>query len=588
MSLPDSAVANWNAAWDDKAGLWWQDGAGHTEAVAELKRVHSIPAAAARLLVAAEAKSLGRISTSKVLAAIAASQVVEEGPARGCFKWYAEESKPVDTDAAYLTGMSLIALRLTHFNDLSSGDQKTLTVMLGNLNVWFQRAVRNTAPNCASKCLGDMVCCWLLLEINGLDDDGTLHNTMTDAAHYLNRQHWGWGEHLSDTYSSLCLDALSMLLLLAQRLPRDVRFAFQQLFDKLLALEDQFDGPRVPAVRSNAFTSSPAHRNYREHVLAMGVRSASDMNVSPSAPRRDEIPPLGDRPVLGSVLANKRWHESVLGRHARGHDLRVPCFGESMAAARIEKDVRLGTITHFPIMPGTDYQDWGLSWQCFPVAVWKPEGDWGFMQWETRAGSRTRAHPAEDRQSALAGNALTQTVNPPIVGRTYCIQQGGDALILRLMPMVTSEWDSLHDRFRLIDSHAEILDLPIKPTLAPLMWQQRSLIYANRSINVQCVPLFEGARAESFKRDTFDGRHAHDWDVTIERPRLASMRCVPILWGISLNGQVHAAPRMTVVNDPTGAPRSLEERMIQIHWVWDTARWDVVIDPLAAEPLREV
>ncbi|CAN5553358.1 hypothetical protein BH10PLA1_BH10PLA1_07220 [soil metagenome] len=587
MPLPDSAIANWNAAWDDRVGLWWQDGGGHTDAVAALPRVHSLPSAAARLLLAAEAKALQQIRASMVLAAIASAQVVDEGPCRGCFRWYIEEPKPFDTDAAFLAGMSLIALRLTHFNDLSPADQKTLTVMLGNLNVWFQRAIKQPAANCASKCLGDLVCCWLLLEINGLDDDGTLHNTMTDAAHYLTRQHWGWGEHLSDTYSGLCLDALSMLLLLAQRLPRDVRFAFQQLFDKLLAIEDQFDGPRVPAVRSHAFTTHPTHRNYREGVLAMGVRSASDMHASPSV-RRDEIPPLGDRPALGSVLAGKRWHESVLGRHARGHDLRINCFGDTMAAARIEKDVRLGTMSHFPIMRGTDHRDWGLSWQCFPVAVAKPEGDWGFLQWETRAGQRTRAHPAEDKQSALAGNALTQTLNPPIIGQTYAIQQGGDTLILRLMPLVTSEWDSLHDRFRLIDSHAEIVDLAAKPTLAPLMWHQRSLIYADRSINIQCVPLFEGAKVESFKRDTFDGRHAHDWDVTLDRARLAGLRCVPILWGISLNGQVHAAPRMTIVNDPTGAPRTAEERMVQIHWVWDTARWDVVIDPLSPEPLREV
>ena len=40
----------------------------------------------------------------------------------------------------------------------------------------------------------------------------------------------------------------------------------------------------------------------------------------------------------------------------------------------------------------------------------------------------------------------------------FRIQQGGDVLCLRLMPMITGEWESLHDRLRLIHSNAEIVN----------------------------------------------------------------------------------------------------------------------------------
>jgi hypothetical protein len=245
-------------------------------------------------------------------------------------------------------------------------------------------------------------------------------------------------------------------------------------------------------------------------------------------------------------------------------------------------------MSRFPIMPCTDHQNWGLSWQSFPVAMWRPEGDWAYLQWETRAGSRIRAHPAEDKRTAYLGNSLAQMVNPAIVGQTFSLQQGGDILCLRLMPLISGEWDQLHDRLRLIDSHAEIVTKPDKKLAHDFVWSQRLMVYLERIVSVQCVPLMAGATTEPFKRETFDGHHALDWDVVLERERLAGLRCVPILWGFSLSGVIEDAPILTTLPDPTAIPRQAEERKLQVHWVWGTSRWDVIIDPLATEPLKEI
>lgn len=584
------SVEQWRAEWDGETALWWLQGPGHTAAVSTLPRVRPIPSAAARLVTAAEARLLDQLPVEKILTAIASAQVTDAGPHRGCIRWYQEETQPADTNAAFFTGLSLIALRQAHFDRLDRASQTLLTRILGHLLVWFERAVQHRAMHYPNKYLGDLVCCWLLMEINGVDDEEQrVQKAMLDAAHYWDHHHWGWGEHLSDTYAAICLDELSMLLLMSRHLPAEVRFAYQKLFDKLMTIEDEFDnGPRVPAIRSYAFTTSPSHRSYREGILPLGAPSVEELARPPQKPAGEDITRLSNRPPLGSLLHNRRWHETALARKPRGHDLRIPCFDGASAVARIEREIRLGSMTDFPIMPATDHATWGLSWQCFPVAMWRQQGDWGFLQWETRIGDRTRAHPAEEKHSAYLDNALSTHLTPPIVGRTYAVQQGGDLLVLRLMPMIASEWGQLHDRFRLIFGHADITDLPARPVANGLQWRQRLLEYPERIVSVQCLPLIAGVTGESFKRQTFDGHPAQDFDITLDRAKLAGLRCVPILWGISLNGPVNPPPMLTIVPDPADLPRQPEERILQLHWTWGKTRWDLAIDPLSADPLHEI
>src|SRR5262249_18400229 len=157
-------------------------------------------------LLAAEANLLDKIDSPRVLAALADAQEKQEGPTFGCFRWYYEEVRPVDTNAAFFTGLNLIALRLTHFKQLPPAAQESLNQILANLLPWFPRAVGHKGLNYPNKHLGDLVCCWLLMEINNVDDDGSMPAAMIEAAQYWAHHHWGWGEHLSDTYSAIILD----------------------------------------------------------------------------------------------------------------------------------------------------------------------------------------------------------------------------------------------------------------------------------------------------------------------------------------------------------------------------------------------
>ena len=100
---------------------------------------------------------------------------------------------------------------------------------------------------------------WILNEMHGKQehDDG-LKGILDQIADYSSNEHWGWGEHLSDTYGTLCATLISMLLLMSERLPADTRDAYRRLLAQLLTIQDLYGGKvTVPAIRSYMLQNLP-------------------------------------------------------------------------------------------------------------------------------------------------------------------------------------------------------------------------------------------------------------------------------------------------------------------------------------------
>jgi len=261
------AESPYRVDWDESVGLWRRSGSGHTIATRELREVHAGPTAADRLLAAGLDGQLADLPVGRVLAALESMQEVA-GPQTGCFRWYYEDREIRDTNAAFFIGLPLIALRAEFADELAAPDRVVLDRMLNRLRTWCDREAANPMPRYPNKYLGDLVCAWLLAEQCGVPAPAELPARMLDAARYWREQEWGWGEHMSDTYACVCLDELSMLLMLSKRLPPDVRTAYEQLRDELLRIDDLYaGGPRVPAIRSYAFRKAPTAVSYVDNAL---------------------------------------------------------------------------------------------------------------------------------------------------------------------------------------------------------------------------------------------------------------------------------------------------------------------------------
>ncbi len=527
-------------------GLWTQSSPGHTTPVAELPKVHSGPNASSRLIVAAQRGELQTFPTSEVLNALSGLQVRDGSHLHGACRWYAEEPHPIDTNASFFIALNLLVLSITFDRDLSPEQRKTVQVMLEAFRVWFQEEADEGKVHYPNKYLGDLVCLWLLHEQLGRSTD-PLQETMTRAAAYWKETHWGWGEHLSDIYSSILLDELSCLLLLADTLPPSLSSVYLELFHDLLNIEDAFEGgPRVPTIRSYALEQQCDHQSYRSKIAPIAPGDLPHHNPH-------QVTHLYRFPI-GQVLFERGWHALAGPPAKKEPTLRVPCVNGHEAYAVHEGAYRLGALSEFPVMQNTDHPTWGLSWQSMPVAFSSAEGDWGFLQWGTLEHGVERFHPARNKSSAYLHNALTDTVSPPTVGRTRSCGKGSSFLIERRMPQVSRDWQRCSDRFCLFGFRGSALEEACEHGWHRLVLRWES----DLCLTVYLHPL----ESHALPQLTRDGETL-TWSLTWDEEACTRFNQLACLWALHLGSTVHSAPDL---HRETGWYRTPHFMAGEAHW----------------------
>lgn len=555
---------NWQERYNSEIGLWASDGPGHTIQTKNLDTVHAGPNAASRLLAAAQVDALNEMNVVDVLSALKNMQWTGDDGKRGCMKWYWEEDQPYDTNAAFFTGLSLIVIHKCYHDRLDSDSQKILHDILTELMVWFDHAIEHATIHYPNKYLGDLVCGWLLLEIlDRVETDTHITEHMHRAANYWLDEGWGWGEHLSDIYTGVCLNELSVLLLLADQLPQDLHKRYTDLMANLLSIEDAYDGgPRVPALRSYAFQEPRSHTNYRDRVKPW-----------------DETPTnYGNSPDLGNLLYGLGWHEKMPPRTTQQQNPITPCFDGTIAKAHITPDTRIGSVSRFPVMPSAEHPTWGLSWQCFPIALSRGGTDWGYLQWEIEENDTPRAHPANGGPMAHIPKSLTQATTAPLTGQTYAIQRNGNLLVLRLMRVIPTAWDALTDRFRIIGQTGT------HTTVQNNNWSTLKLTYPERTVCVHHLTLADDEPPQ-ITENPFNGI---DWSYNYLSNSDKTVRLAAALWAFSLEDNFETEPDLKVVTHGAPKARTAEESVRELIWPWPDTTWHVRIDPLATEPLIEI
>lgn len=547
---------------DHASGLWVSPCPGHTHAVAHLSAVRSGVAAAYRLVVAAQLDQLDQLPVVPVLAALRRLQWLDGSRLHGCFRWYMEEERPVDTNAAFFIGLNLAALAFRYRARLDVGSAALLDAMLADLRHWFAREVETEALYYPSKQLGDLVCAWLLHEQADDEGDEPLVRAFGRAADYWLETGWGWGEHMSDEYSLVLLDELSALLLFSRRLPGSVRVKIRRLFDGLLALEDAFEGgPRVPAVRSYDFLRRADRPGYRDLV----------------APWTDGRPRAGGAPhvALGHLFHELGWHRLAPPRRPRPAMLDTRCHGGALARSWITPGARLGSLSRFPLIAGAERASWGLSWQSMPLAFASGDKGWGFLRWHTREGGLDRYHPARDRDRAYLHNALTDAVSPPLVGRTDSLQHGPDALVLRRIPTLSLQWETLEDELVLLGGEFSLVREENGPSGSRLL-----LRAGDSMVTVLFFPLSGGARTTWRERPDESA-----WSAAWPLPPLRDGGGVAAVWMICWGREVALPSGPAPCRAPVPAPRDESELPWTLRWPRSDGHVLVRIDPRGDQPL---
>jgi len=413
--------------WQEDLGLWGRNPQIRTQAW--------------MLAAAALDGVLDKIDTTRVLQNLRIAQE-KHGPYRGCFWWEWSDQKIIDTNSGFFTTLGLLTLLHTGYDQLNQEQRELLHELLSEARYWFERETKDLERHLRypNKCLGDVVCMWLLAEHFGTPTPEQ-QQIVDRALAYYRESNWGWGEHMSDIYARVLQDELVALYMWGRSLSPAQKQAVWDLFLELVAIDDIFDGgPRVPVIRSYSATRSPSpvhYTPYRELLVPWEQNS-----------------PRGSHQPLRAAAHAKNIPASLPEKPKPPRYPEILCYGGARALATRTNEWRLGAMTWCPIMEGIDHRSWGLSWQSMPVAYWRTEGDWGFLQWESVVDGTPRTHP-QPYSSSFGGTPKSLADSEPgMVGRTYAVRREDGFVVLRRCAR-SPQWTSFKDRFRLINTLAE-------------------------------------------------------------------------------------------------------------------------------------
>lgn len=440
------AEASRGVAIDD--GLVRYDRPGHTRQVAHLPYCHegrySAGYYALETLLGHLGKSVswpvqGRAERGmQTLRALASLQIRDAGSEHyGAFRWYAEEKKVQDSNAAFFILMPLVSLRLRAPEAVPEEHSAVIDEMLRHAAVWFERECREPELYYPNKTMSDGA---MLLAVAHLLEDRERLQTACDYFErwesYTARRGWGWGENMSLVYQGVMLNALEiaepLLRLITSELAERLNGHRQRLLD-LLRFHDGREF--VPAIRSYNFGGEVRRQSLAW--LIAGVTGTDEL--------ADSVFHVNDFPTL--LLFEKEFRRKGTLETSEGGNREISASGENCAPRVREERVfdgvcayswigrrtRLGSLNDFPVIPGSyQHETWGLGWQSFPLSAAAENGQVSYARWYVDDGETVRTHPAESYKTAyLMPSLFGQRPYPDV--RTHAAQSGHALLALRVL-----------------------------------------------------------------------------------------------------------------------------------------------------------
>lgn len=521
--------------WNPDLGLWGKKSPGHTHPVKDCAVVHSGVESAVKLLALVQMGELDEDLLRRAVEGLLELQV-KEGKKVGCFRWYAEESEPVDTNAAFFIILALQLLYLAYPDRIPAALKDQLRSAFERANSHFMDEIAAAGYLYPNKYLGDLVCAWLGYEILETPAPASLTTHFEKALRYWKETHWGWGEHLSDVYCSVLLTEFSALLIFAKKLPTSLRQFSFELAQQLCWIDDLYgSSPRVPQIRCYHFEYAPKRLTFRDQVAPWKEPITHEWLDKRAVQRYILLP-------FGPLFFAKGWTKLFPETPLPAGEQTLPAGLNADAYSWIYPDLTVGALTRWPIVEGAEHQGWGLSWQTFPVAFWHPEGDWGFMRFTVRKGQTLKAHPAIEKATGYLMNALGPG-EPPPVGKTLTHPMDRCFVILRTLPLSSGEiWDEVTDGFWLIDPSFQTVE-PIQQS--PSTWVTLKLTYNGHALYLhhfadegQPSPVLDATQPNSLKW-TVSHALAKDspsqfknlWAITLDHQNISAEQ----VKGISLN-----------------------------------------------------
>jgi hypothetical protein len=379
-----------------------------------------------------------------------------DSPTYGCLKWYREDPAIGDTNASFFICLPLALAWLNHRDQLSDDEAEALRAIFAAVAPWFRHMADSPSLFYPNKCLGDVA---MLLVTGTILDDATLQQEARAFCRryldYIERRGTGWGEDHSPVYTRVIAEMGLLIMLLEQR--GELYDRTRAMIDALVAWAAFHDGlDAVPSIRGYNFTC--------DLEVPWGLREL----MAGAAPK-DPNAPL-------AVLARATGYSYTPAPQPLPRSRRQRTFDDHWSVSHIREHARLGTLSHYPIMPNTTMHDaWGLAWQSKPASLIVNGQDYGVLEWATVDDEGTpRQHEAAGTIWDYASRHLFKRVSfhPEVIFAAH--QHEGAAIIFREVHRLHSPTVRLEDRWRLARGGGRVLiagqEWDGTPTEAPADW----------------------------------------------------------------------------------------------------------------------
>lgn len=388
------------------------------------------------------------IDGEKVLSEIMKLQDVDpDSPTYGNFFWYREESFILDTNAAFFTMKQLCMALLMCPEKIPEREKKMLLPALDRSAVWFRKECREYGYYYPNKIVSDGSVLMLIARLREvpelLEEAYDFWNKWLD---YTDEYGWGWGENTSKCYANVINDAFETALLCmdpACRTYARVLEKRQQLLD-YIAYHDDYEV--TPSIRTYNHTGKAQPGGGLE---ALTGSNAANGELSVDS-QLDENGKLTAGTISGLLLHMAAPAYKPNPDRNRFHRERI--FGTSYANTYKGNNIRLGTISRYPVMCGCDQNSWwGLGWQSMPVSAVAMQHETSFLRFAAMADGRMHSHPAagwEDKKLFPDENIIDSY--------TYSAQEDNCAVVARMVEHIANQASYFADEWYFQHFHGQI------------------------------------------------------------------------------------------------------------------------------------
>lgn len=309
----------------------------------------------------------------------------------GNFRWFREEHRIQDTNAAFFTMKQItMALRLCP-EKIPEAEKALIMPALDRVLVWFRKECSDYGYYYPNKIASDGS---LLMLIASVRNDPTVLEEAYDFWNkwldYTDEYGWGWGENTSKCYSAVLNDAFETALMCMDPQCQ----TYQRLLKARKTLLDFM-------AYHGSIEVCPSIRTYNH---TGKVRNTSGVDILTGANALDLNAMTDENGTLGAGTIAELILHSIAPVYTPDPDPadfhREHIFGKSTASTFKGKNIRLGTVSQFPVMCGCDQNidpiigPWGLSWQSMPVSAVAVNHETSFLRYVTESGGERHTHMA--------------------------------------------------------------------------------------------------------------------------------------------------------------------------------------------------